>query len=194
MLLPAATLLLLLLAREAALQKAEAEKVTRVKAAEAEAEARYLQGQGISRQRQAIVNGLRDSVADFSGEAALGHRSVGPGDCGCRCRLCCMCSGICCADEVCRKSAPSSCWCQLLHVGGAAMTACCAQCSTLQHGSVNGSVGPLNGCVACRPLCCVVMWRRYPHPSSSIVIHHHPSSSIVFWLSFFHCYCLVTDW
>jgi hypothetical protein len=41
--------------------------VTRVKAAEAEAEARYLQGLGISRQRQAILNGLRDSVADFSG-------------------------------------------------------------------------------------------------------------------------------
>lgn len=38
-------------ARESALQRAEGEKITRVKAAEAEAEARYLQGQGISRQR-----------------------------------------------------------------------------------------------------------------------------------------------
>lgn len=62
--------------REAAFQRAEADKATRVKAAEAEAEARYLQGQGISRQRMAILNGLRDSVADFSG-----------GDC------CCMCWG-----------------------------------------------------------------------------------------------------
>jgi hypothetical protein len=93
LLLPAATRLLL--AREAALQKAEAEKVTRVKAAEAEAEARYLQGQGISRQRQAIVTGLRDSVADFSGEEGSAHHSVGPGDRGCRCRQCCMCSGFC---------------------------------------------------------------------------------------------------
>lgn len=39
-----------------------------MKAAEAEAEARYLQGLGISRQRQAILNGLRDSVADFAGK------------------------------------------------------------------------------------------------------------------------------
>jgi hypothetical protein len=38
--------------RDAALQRAEGEKVTRVKAAEAEAEASYLQGLGISRQRQ----------------------------------------------------------------------------------------------------------------------------------------------
>jgi predicted RNA-binding Zn ribbon-like protein len=38
--------------RQAAYERAEAEKVTRVKAAEAEAEARYLQGQGIARQRQ----------------------------------------------------------------------------------------------------------------------------------------------
>ena len=29
------------------------------------AEARYLQGQGIARQRQAIVNGLRESVMSF---------------------------------------------------------------------------------------------------------------------------------
>lgn len=31
----------------------------------AEAEAAYLQGQGIARQRQAIVNGLRESVLNF---------------------------------------------------------------------------------------------------------------------------------
>ena len=36
-----------------------------VKAAEADAEAKYLQGQGIARQRQAIVNGLRESVLNF---------------------------------------------------------------------------------------------------------------------------------
>ncbi|WIA21075.1 hypothetical protein OEZ85_005395 [Tetradesmus obliquus] len=54
--------------RQAAFERAEGDKVTRVKAAEAEAEARYLQGLGISRQRQAILNGMKDSVADFSGD------------------------------------------------------------------------------------------------------------------------------
>ncbi len=34
-------------------------------AAEAEAEAKFLQGQGVARQRQAIITGLRDSVKDF---------------------------------------------------------------------------------------------------------------------------------
>ena len=38
--------------RVAALEKAEAEKVQVVKAAEADSEAKYLQGQGIARQRQ----------------------------------------------------------------------------------------------------------------------------------------------
>jgi regulator of protease activity HflC (stomatin/prohibitin superfamily) len=52
--------------RTAAVEKAEALKVSVVKAAEAESEAKYLQGQGIARQRQAIITGLRDSVTDFS--------------------------------------------------------------------------------------------------------------------------------
>jgi regulator of protease activity HflC (stomatin/prohibitin superfamily) len=57
--------------RVAAADKAEAAKVREVKAAEAEAEGKYLQGTGIARQRQAIVNGLQESVclsyrADFS--------------------------------------------------------------------------------------------------------------------------------
>lgn len=42
-------------------------QVTRVKAAEAEADAKILQGQGIARQRQAILGGLRDSVNNFQG-------------------------------------------------------------------------------------------------------------------------------
>ncbi len=37
-----------------------------VKAAEAEAESKYLSGVGVSRQRKAIVDGLRDSVDTFS--------------------------------------------------------------------------------------------------------------------------------
>merc|ERR1719271_1697286 len=36
-----------------------------VKAAEADAEAKYLAGTGIARQRQAIINGLRESVGHF---------------------------------------------------------------------------------------------------------------------------------
>ncbi|MEW5305350.1 MAG: hypothetical protein WDW38_005610 [Sanguina aurantia] len=52
--------------RVAAVEKAEAAKVNVVKAAEAESEAKFLQGQGIARQREAIVNGLKNSVGDFT--------------------------------------------------------------------------------------------------------------------------------
>ncbi|KAH7447244.1 hypothetical protein KP509_01G098700 [Ceratopteris richardii] len=52
--------------RLATTEKAEAEKVLQVKRAEAEAEAKFLSGQGIAPQRQAIVDGLRDSVLGFS--------------------------------------------------------------------------------------------------------------------------------
>ena len=52
--------------RMAAAERAEAEKILTVKQAEAEAESKHLQGQGISRQRRAIVDGLRDSVGDFT--------------------------------------------------------------------------------------------------------------------------------
>mmetsp|Transcript_1072 Transcript_1072/g.1543 ORF Transcript_1072/g.1543 Transcript_1072/m.1543 type:complete len:281 (+) Transcript_1072:130-972(+) len=56
--------------KEAASHKAEADKVRQVKAAEAEAEARYLSGLGVARQRKAIVNGLQASVSEFSDEVA----------------------------------------------------------------------------------------------------------------------------
>jgi regulator of protease activity HflC (stomatin/prohibitin superfamily) len=52
--------------RLAANEKAEAEKIVQIKRAEGEAEAKYLSGLGIARQRQAIVDGLRDSVIGFS--------------------------------------------------------------------------------------------------------------------------------
>ena len=52
--------------KEAASHKAEADKVQQVKAAEADAEARYLSGLGVARQRKAIVNGLQTSIAEFS--------------------------------------------------------------------------------------------------------------------------------
>ncbi|XP_015956974.1 hypersensitive-induced response protein 1 [Arachis duranensis] len=52
--------------RVAANEKAEAEKILQIKRAEGEAESKYLAGLGIARQRQAIVDGLRDSVLAFS--------------------------------------------------------------------------------------------------------------------------------
>ncbi|CAI5998170.1 unnamed protein product [Closterium sp. NIES-64] len=52
--------------RMATQEKAEAEKILQVKKAEGEAEAKYLAGVGVARQRQAIVDGLRDSVLGFS--------------------------------------------------------------------------------------------------------------------------------
>ncbi|CAL8463935.1 g3470 [Coccomyxa elongata] len=54
--------------RVAAMEKAEAEKVQVVKAAEGNAEAQYLAGVGVARQRQAIVNGLRDSIKNFASD------------------------------------------------------------------------------------------------------------------------------
>ncbi|CAL5367921.1 unnamed protein product [Camellia sinensis] len=51
--------------RIAANENAEAEKILQIKRAEGEAESKYLSGLGIARQRQAIVDGLRDSVLAF---------------------------------------------------------------------------------------------------------------------------------
>jgi len=56
--------------RVAATEKGEAEKILKVKAAEAEAESKALQGQGIARQRSAIVDGLRGSVDEFQKSVA----------------------------------------------------------------------------------------------------------------------------
>ncbi|KAF4754935.1 HIR complex subunit [Perkinsus olseni] len=52
--------------RIAAQEKAEAEKIMLVKNAEAEAESKFLAGQGIARQRQAIIEGLKTSVESFT--------------------------------------------------------------------------------------------------------------------------------
>ena len=53
----------------AAQAKAEANKILAVKAAEAEAESKALQGKGIADQRKAIVAGLNDSVASLASAA-----------------------------------------------------------------------------------------------------------------------------
>merc|ERR1719253_1834033 len=54
--------------RDASLMAAEGDKIKIVKAAEAAADAAHLQGQGIARQRSAIIDGLRESVTSGTGE------------------------------------------------------------------------------------------------------------------------------
>jgi regulator of protease activity HflC (stomatin/prohibitin superfamily) len=49
----------------AANARGEAEKILVVKRAEAEAESKALQGQGIANQRKAIIEGLQNSVEEF---------------------------------------------------------------------------------------------------------------------------------
>merc|ERR1719405_324756 len=56
--------------RVAAEDEGEAVKIRAIKEAEAVAEAKYLAGQGIARQRQAIMEGLRESVNAFKSEVA----------------------------------------------------------------------------------------------------------------------------
>jgi regulator of protease activity HflC (stomatin/prohibitin superfamily) len=50
----------------AATARGEAEKILKVKQAEAEAQSKALQGQGIANQRKAIIEGLKESVESFS--------------------------------------------------------------------------------------------------------------------------------
>ena len=62
--------------RAAAQQAAEAKKVMVVMAAEAEKEARKLNGEGIADQRKAIVEGLKESVCQFVRSASPPCRAV----------------------------------------------------------------------------------------------------------------------
>ncbi|CAI9092084.1 OLC1v1027232C1 [Oldenlandia corymbosa var. corymbosa] len=54
----------------ASVYKGEAEKILQVKKAEAEAESKYLGGVGVARQRQAITDGLRENILNFSDKVA----------------------------------------------------------------------------------------------------------------------------
>jgi len=47
-------------------ERAEGDKILQVKSAEAEAEAKYLSGVGVAKQRKAIVDGLKSSIVDFA--------------------------------------------------------------------------------------------------------------------------------
>jgi regulator of protease activity HflC (stomatin/prohibitin superfamily) len=58
----------------AANARGEAEKILVVKKAEAEAESKALQGQGIANQRKAIIDGLRSSIEQF--QQSLGDASA----------------------------------------------------------------------------------------------------------------------
>merc|ERR1712226_966208 len=60
--------------RDAALMAAEAEKIKVVKQAEAAADAQHLQGQGIARQRAAIIEGLKDSITSGTNETLTSQK------------------------------------------------------------------------------------------------------------------------
>lgn len=86
--------------RVAAAEKAEAEKILQVKAAEADGESKYLSGMGVAKQRQAIVDGLRETVSTFTSvcSSLLHQRQLAP----CvrlrlipSCRYCCNCCCCC---------------------------------------------------------------------------------------------------
>jgi len=52
--------------RQAAMEQGEAQKVLSVKAAEGDAESKYLQGQGIARMRKAMADGFKDSMQSMA--------------------------------------------------------------------------------------------------------------------------------
>ncbi len=63
--------------KEAALEEAEAKKINIVKEAEAEAESKRLQGEGIAQQRLEIVRGFKESVEDFQNSLeGVSHEEV----------------------------------------------------------------------------------------------------------------------
>lgn len=62
--------------RQAAQNNAEADKVVLVKAAEAEAESKFLAGQGTARSRAAIVEGLREAVCNKDRGEELSSKDV----------------------------------------------------------------------------------------------------------------------
>eukprot|EP00747_Dinoflagellata_sp_TGD_P219665 gnl/TRDRNA2_/TRDRNA2_91758_c0_seq1.p1 gnl/TRDRNA2_/TRDRNA2_91758_c0~~gnl/TRDRNA2_/TRDRNA2_91758_c0_seq1.p1 ORF type:complete len:300 (-),score=79.11 gnl/TRDRNA2_/TRDRNA2_91758_c0_seq1:65-964(-) len=62
--------------RDASQMAAEAEKIRVVKAAEASAEAAFFQGQGIARQRGAIIDGLRNSISGGNESDQIGQEKV----------------------------------------------------------------------------------------------------------------------
>lgn len=62
--------------RDASVMAAEADKIKTVKAAEADADAACLQGEGIARQRGAIIDGLRSSLAESGDGKAISTEDI----------------------------------------------------------------------------------------------------------------------
>lgn len=60
----------------AAAEEGEAAKIRKIKAAEAEAESKKLQGQGIADQRNAIIKGFQESIGAFAKDANLNTSEV----------------------------------------------------------------------------------------------------------------------
>jgi hypothetical protein len=60
--------MLLVVSRKLQVTRPKLTRSNKCKAAEAEAEARYLSGLGVAQQRKAIVQGLQASVSEFSQE------------------------------------------------------------------------------------------------------------------------------
>jgi len=62
--------------RKAAEEEGEAAKIRKVKAAEAEAESKALQGKGIAEQRDAIIRGFQESIGAFSKDTGINQADV----------------------------------------------------------------------------------------------------------------------
>ncbi len=62
--------------RIAAEEKGEAEKILKIKAAEAEAKSKELQGEGIANQRKKIVEGFQESISAFATDTGINNKEV----------------------------------------------------------------------------------------------------------------------
>jgi regulator of protease activity HflC (stomatin/prohibitin superfamily) len=62
--------------RDATKDRAEADRIQKVKAAEADSESKRLSGVGIAEQRKAVVTGLHDSIVTFSNAGDVSHQEV----------------------------------------------------------------------------------------------------------------------
>jgi len=62
--------------REAAKEKAEAQKIETVVKAEADADAQYLRGKGVADQRRAIIAGMQSSVSEFKDVGGMNEKDV----------------------------------------------------------------------------------------------------------------------
>ncbi len=62
--------------KKAAEEEGEAAKIRKVKAAEADAESKRLQGQGIADQRNAIIKGFEESISAFSANSGFDQKEI----------------------------------------------------------------------------------------------------------------------